>query len=253
MYLAFSTSTLQFGAAVLLEDGMVSAEYAGGHGRKNFQGFMPIVDFLMESAGNTPEDIEGIIVSTGPGSFTGLRVGLAAAKGMAQALEVPVVGVSSLAALARRVPFSDLPVRPLIDSRKGEHFSALFQCESSGRMIRLEEDICIREDRISGAVQTPTLFIGNDYRRQGALIRSCLGDRARLAPPAFWHPSASSVGALGLERLRNQDSDDLRDLVPVYFRPPDIRPGPFQKPPAPNDPRFQESKEKGEGPLGPSC
>ena len=246
MYLAFSTSTLQFGAAVLLEDGVVSAEYAGGLGRKNFQGFMPVVDFLLESTGNAPSDIEGIIVSTGPGSFTGLRVGLATAKGMAQALDVPVVGVSSLAALARRIPFSDLPVRPLLDSRKGEIFSALFQCEPSGRMIRLQDDICIREDRLFEATRAPTLFIGNDYHRQGALIRSCPGDLARLAPPSFWHPSASSVGALGLERLRNRDADDLRDLVPVYFRPPDIRPGPFQKSPAPNDPRFQESKEQGE-------
>ena len=246
MYLALSTSTLQFGAAVLLEDGTVSAEYAGGVGRKNFQGFMPVVDFLLESTGAAPSDIEGIIVSTGPGSFTGLRVGLAAAKGMAQALGSPVVGVSSLAALARRIPFSDLPVRPLLDSRKGELFTALFRCEPSGRMVRLEEDACIRESRLSESLRDPALFIGNDYRRQGRLIRSRLEDRVRLAPPSFWHPSASSAGALGLERLRNREADDLQDLVPVYFRPPDIRPGPFQQPPAPSDPRFQEREDKGE-------
>lgn len=242
MYLALSTSTLQLGAALLLEDGTVWAEYACGLGRKNFQGFMPAVDFLLQSTGGGPSDIEGIIVSTGPGSFTGLRVGLAAAKGMAQALGTPLVGVSSLAALARRIPWSDLSVRALLDSRKGELFSALFQCETSGRMIRLEADSCLREDHLCGSLQAPALFIGNDYRRQVPLIRSCLGDRARFAPPALWHPSASSVGALGLERLRNRDADDLRDLVPAYFRPPDIRPGPFQKPPAPSDPRFQESK-----------
>lgn len=245
MYLALSTSTLQFGAALLLDDGTVTAEFAGGLGRKNFQGFMPVVDFLLESTGNAPPDIQGIVVSTGPGSFTGLRVGLAAAKGMAQALGTPVVGVSSLAALARRIPFSDLPVRPVIDSRKGELFSALFQCEPSGRMTRLEEDACIREDRLFESIQDAALFIGNDYRHQGPLLRSCLGERVHLAPPAFWHPSAASVGTLGLERLRIGDADDLRDLVPVYFRPPDIRPGPVQQPPAPGDPRFRGSRDQG--------
>jgi len=238
MILALSTSTPQFGAAVLSEEGIVQAEFSVGVGRKHFRGFMPAVDFVLAASRAAPEDLTAIAVASGPGSFTGLRVGIAAAKGMAHGIGIPVIGVSSLAALARRIPFSDLPVCAMLDSRRGEFFYALFAFESSGAMKRLCEDACVREDDLPEIIRSPTLVIGNDAHRQAPVIRRVLGDRALPTPLEFWNPSASAVGVLGLERYRRGETDSLRDLVPAYFRPPDIRPGPEQSPPAPDDPRF---------------
>lgn len=238
MILAINTSTPQFGVATLREDGTLVTECAVGLRQKNFQGFMPVVDFIINSFRGSPSDIKGIAVATGPGSFTGLRVGLAAAKGIAQGLEVPVVGVPSLEALASRIPESRHPVCPLIDSRKGEVFFGLFRRESEAGLTRLQEDTCARETDLAGLFDSPCLFLGNDYGRQASLVQALLGDKAITAPPLFWHLSASAVGAVGLGRLLRGERDHLRDLVPVYYRPPDIRPGPFQRPRGEGDPRL---------------
>jgi tRNA threonylcarbamoyladenosine biosynthesis protein TsaB len=238
MILALSTSTPQFGAAVLTAEGVVLGEVASGVARRHFRGFMPAVDRLLEACGRPLAELEGIVAARGPGSFTGLRVGLAAAKGMAHGLGIPLVGVSSLEALAWRIPFSELPVCAVIDSRRGELFCGLYRRPAGAPLTPLREETCVPEAELPGHVEGPAVFIGNDHSRQAPLIRELLGDRAVPAPPALWHPAASAVGALGLERLRRGESDDLRDLVPVYFRPPDIRTGPVQAPLAPGDPRL---------------
>lgn len=226
MILAFSTSTPQFGAALMTLEGTLLAEVATGVEHRHFQGFMPAVNFLVSSCGKPLEDIEAIVVSRGPGSFTGLRVGLAAAKGMAHGLGVPLVGVSSLEALALRIPFSDLPVCAMLDSRKGELFTGLYRHSRSKSLTALCKEDCIREEDLPQHIQGSTVVIGNNYSRQFPLVRKLLGDRAVPAPPELWHPAASAVGSLGLERLVRGEIDDLRDLVPAYFRPPDIRKGP---------------------------
>jgi len=230
MILALSTSTPQFGAAVMTREGTVLGEVASGVARRHFRGFMPAVDQLIDRCGKSLDELEAIVVARGPGSFTGLRVGLAAAKGMAHGLGVPVVGVSSLEALARRIPFSDLPVCAVIDSRRGELFCGLYRRSAPGPTTALMDEGCVPEADLPRRIDAPTVFVGNDHARQAPLIRELLGDQAVPAPPELWHPAASAVGALGLERLRRGETDDLRDLVPVYFRPPDIRTGPVQQP-----------------------
>ncbi len=238
MILALSTSTPQFGAALMTPEGIVLAEVASGAARRHFRGFMPAVDFLVSSCGRSLGDLQAVIVSRGPGSFTGLRVGLAAAKGVARGLGIPLVGVSSLEALAWRIPFSEPPVCAVLDSRRGELFVGLYRRPNPAGLTALREETCVAEAELSGHVEGPVVVIGNDHARQLPLLRERLGERAVPAPPALWHPAASAVGSLGLERLRRGEADDLRDLVPAYFRPPDIRRVPPASPPAPDDPRF---------------
>lgn len=229
MILALSTSTPQFGAALMTTQGTVLAEVASGAGHGNFRGLMPAVDFMIQACKIPVEEIEAVVVAKGPGSFTGLRVGLSAAKGMARGLGIPLVGVSSLAALAFRIPFSDHPVCAVLDSRKGELFYGIYNRPLDGPVALLREEDCIRESDLQKVIEEPAVFIGNDYLRQEPLIRGILGDRFIPAPPALWHPAASAVGGLGLERYLRGETHDLCDLVPVYFRPPDIRSGPVQR------------------------
>jgi tRNA threonylcarbamoyladenosine biosynthesis protein TsaB len=209
------------------EDGTTLSEYYMASGSKNFRRFMPGIDFLLSTSKVDPKDIKALIVATGPGSFTGLRVGLSEAKGMAQGLQIPIIGVSSLEAMAAQLPYARQPVCALIDSRKEEVFAALFSWGNDKRMVRTQEHTCLKMEELPSFIAEPTLFLGNDFNKQGHLIREMLGRKAELAPAHLWNLKASAVGALGLKRFLAQDFDDLQELVPTYLRPPDIRPNPF--------------------------
>lgn len=227
MILAVNTTTRQFGLALMDMHGAVLAEYLILPKERTYGGFMPSVHALMESADVGMGEIQAISVAIGPGSFTGMRVGLAMAKGMAQGLKIPIIGVSSLEALAGQVPYVNHPICPIIDSRRGEVFTALFLWSDDNEMVRTREDTCLRiEDLASMATET-TIILGNDFNRQSPQIKEALRSKAVLAQAHLWNLRASSVGTLGLKRFLAQDFDDAQDLVPIYLRPADIRPNPY--------------------------
>ncbi|MBW1766782.1 MAG: tRNA (adenosine(37)-N6)-threonylcarbamoyltransferase complex dimerization subunit type 1 TsaB [Deltaproteobacteria bacterium] len=237
MILAVNTSTIQFSIALLKENGTILAEYFTSAGSKNFGSFMPSIHYLLKTSKSNIQDIKALVVTTGPGSFTGLRVGLSAAKGMAQSLQIPIIGVSSLEAMANLLPYTAYPICPMIHSRKGEVFTALFNCCDDHKMVRIKEDTCLKFEDLSSFIEGPTLFLGNDFNKQEHVIREMLGRKALTAPAHLWNLKASSVGTLGLERFHRHNFDDLQDLVPSYLRPPDIRPNPFTKWTLTNDTR----------------
>ncbi len=227
MILAFNTSTPQFSIALMGEEGTILSEYYMASTSKNFRQFMPGIHFMLSNSKVVTKDIKALIVATGPGSFTGLRVGLSEAKGMAQGLQIPLIGVSTLEAMAAQLPYVRQPVCPVIHSRKGEVFAALFSWSDGQRMMRTRQDTCLRIEDLPSVIAKPTLFLGNDFNKQAHLIREMLGRKAELAPAHLWNLKASAVGALGLKRFLAEDFDDLQELVPTYFRPPDIRPSPL--------------------------
>ena len=227
MILAFNTSAPQYSLAVLDIQGAVRAEYQLSSGTKHFSNFFPSLHSLLSLSQSCLHDLKALILATGPGSYTGLRVGLSAAKGMAHALRIPIIGVSSLEALAHQLPFSAHRICTIIDSRKGEVFSALFVWSEDRELVRLRNDTALKIEHLDELIDKSTIILGNDFRRQGDLLSSIHGRKALLAPAHFWGLKASSVGALGLLRFHEGDFDHLRDLVPSYLRPPDIRPTPF--------------------------
>jgi len=226
MILALNTSTRQCSIALLLKDRTVVAEQLMFEGKGHFGGLMPAVDVLLTGAGFKPKDIKCVAVATGPGSFTGLRVGLSLAKGFCHALHIPVIGISSLRALAFQLPFTPHPIAPLLSSRKGEVFTALFRWNRENELQRKEKDNCIKLDALPPLFTETTVFIGNDFLNQGNLLKEWVGSHARITPPQCWHLNASSVGALALTRFDAGDIDDPGTLIPRYYRPPEIRPKP---------------------------
>ncbi|MBW2015722.1 MAG: tRNA (adenosine(37)-N6)-threonylcarbamoyltransferase complex dimerization subunit type 1 TsaB [Deltaproteobacteria bacterium] len=225
--LALNTSSRQFSVALLKEEGDLVGELSLAPQGKNYTGLMPAVDYLLEHAGVRPRNLKAVAAAIGPGSFTGLRVGLAAAKGFCQGLDIPLIGISSLEALALQAPCCALPVCAILESRRGEVFSALFRRLEDEKVERVTEDMSIKIERLSSIVRERTFFLGNDFGRQGSLISKALGEDALLAPSSLWNPRASSVGCLALKRFHKADFDGLPDLVPTYMRPPDIRPNPY--------------------------
>jgi tRNA threonylcarbamoyladenosine biosynthesis protein TsaB len=230
MILAINTSTTQFSLALVRVNGEVLAEYLVSPGEKNFKAFMPAVYSIMDACGKDAKGLKAVVVARGPGSFTGLRVGLSTAKGVAQGLGIPIIGVGSLEAMANQLPFMKQPLCALMSSRKGEIIFALFRWDGKDGMIRDSEDRSVSFKDLSDAVQGPACFIGNNYSAQYPIIRDAIGDRAMIAPPHLWALRGSSVAALGLKRFISGDFDDITDLVPEYLSPPDIRPSPFAHP-----------------------
>jgi len=227
MIFAINTSTPQFSIALMKKEGILIEEYIVSPGRRNFRAFMPIVHSIFESTGSMIEELKAIIVAMGPGSFTGLRVGLSVGKGIAHGLQIPIIGVSSLESMAVQLPSTPYVLCPMISSRSGEVFTALFRFDREYRMLRITEDSSLSLKSLASIINGPTLFIGNDFDAQGYLVKDLIGENAFLAPPHLWNLRASTVASLGLKRFLNNDFDDIQDLVPNYKRPPDIRPNPF--------------------------
>jgi tRNA threonylcarbamoyladenosine biosynthesis protein TsaB len=220
--LALNTSTPQFSLALLEADGTLLAESVMGPGGKQFSDLMPALDFLMKGSRFTPSQLDAVIVAKGPGSFTGLRVGMSTAKGLCQALGIPLIGVSSIEALASQLPWTDLEICAVVDSRRGEVFAGRFFW-TDGRLARRSKEVCLSFENLADFVSERSLFIGNNFPSQHPLIQEALGTHVRLAPPSMWHLRASALGYAGLDRFHQNDFDDLGTLTPVYLRPPDVR------------------------------
>ena len=196
-------------------------------GKGHFGSLIPTLQFLLSSAAKEIRTLGGVAVATGPGSFTGLRVGLATAKGLCHGLEVPLVGVPSLDALANQLPFTPFPILAVLDSRKGELFTATYCWTEAGELEKTTQEASLPVSHVSSLVKMNTIVIGNNFQSQTHLLKETLGRRASFAPSHYWNLRASSLGFLALRRLHAGDVDDPQLLTPLYLRPPDIRPNPL--------------------------
>lgn len=220
--LSLNTSTKQYSLAVM-EDEILLGEYILPSGSGHFGDLMPSLDDLLIKVGLGLEKLDGLIVALGPGSFTGIRIGLSVVKGLSQCLNIPIIGIPTLFAIASQLPYLKEDICPLVTSRKGEVFTALFRWSSKDHLSRIKQDTCLRMSDLSSIIEKETIFIGNDLPNQGPILRQQLGREKLLAPANLWNLRASSVGILGLKRLKKGDSDSLSELVPIYVREADIR------------------------------
>ena len=227
MILAINTSTLQLSLALAQMDGHLQAECSLSTTRKHFGSLFPSLSFILDSLEKSLNDLHAVAVATGPGSFTGLRVGLSTAKGICHGLHLPLIGISSLEALANQIPCSDLPVTSLVDSRRGEIFAAQFLWDKeSETMNRVIDDQCLKFEDLPEICDGPTILIGNNLSSQAPILRKIMSKKAVLAPGDKWHIRGGTIARLALQRLKKGESDSPEQLSPRYFRPPDIRPNP---------------------------
>lgn len=220
--LSINTSTKQYSVAVM-KDEIVLGEYTLPSGPSHFSNLMPSIDDLLVKVGLEPHNIEGLIVALGPGSFTGIRIGLSVVKGLSQCLDIPIIGVPTLAAMASQLPYLSEDICPLVTSRKGEVFTALFRWSANGHLLRCKEDTCLKINDLGSIIEKETIFIGNDFNNQGPTLKQQFGGKKILAPANLWNLKASSLGILGLKELKKRGSDNLDELVPIYLREADIR------------------------------
>jgi tRNA threonylcarbamoyladenosine biosynthesis protein TsaB len=208
--LAVETSTLAGGAA-LLDDAHVVGEYALDVSATHSERLMGAIDRLLTDAGWTPRDLEGLAVAVGPGSFTGLRIGLSTVKGLALALGIPIAAVPTLDALAAGLPYAGLPVCPVLDARKREVYASLYRWDGSA-MRREWDYLAIAPRELSERLREPVIVLGDGADQIDS-------PHARPVRPPRRGPSPASVGALGHARLAQGDTVVPAELVPIYLRP----------------------------------
>lgn len=184
---------------------------------------LPLIGQLLQGTGLSLVDVSALAVSIGPGSFTGLRIGLSTVKGLAYGWGIPVVGVPTLEAVAARVTKWEGLICPVLDARKREVYAALFRRRSE-TIERLTEDLlCTPEQMIEriGSLDTssPCLFIGDGARAYSEQISGVLGARAALASGEVLFSTAGAVARLGAQRLTHSAPDPLGALVLRYLRP----------------------------------
>ena len=177
------------------------------------------VAMALEMAGVSKSEVEAVAVSLGPGSFTGLRIGLAAGKGMAYAWGVPLVGVPTLAALAAQFPVPGAQVAALMDAQKGNAYMALYEWREEGPVEVLPVTVCPLAEVVAkcGAVEGPVILTG-DVAQKRLAQRDDLPANVCLAPSDMIMPRAAAVARLGLRELAAGRAGSVMDMAPVYVR-----------------------------------
>jgi len=215
--LAIDTADRTAGVALLVE-GQVVADYVEASAYRHSERLFALIDEALCGAGLDRGDLSGIAVTIGPGSFTGLRVGLATAKGLAYALGVPLVGVSTLEAMARgAMPFPGV-VLPLLDARKRQVYAAVFDGrDGSKRMAaravspaRMAEDLQQTEGSILG--------LGSGLGTYQAFLSEALGERLLCAQERRWLVPPGQVAVLGAALLAEGKGGSPGAVSPVYLR-----------------------------------
>jgi len=176
-----------------------------------------LIEKAVSSNGLSLADLDGFTISIGPGSFTGLRVGVTTVKTLAWALKKPVLPVSSLEVIAQNFIGSADPVALFLDARKGKVYTALFSSDGVQGMKRLSEDQVLLPEEVLKKLSPQTMVVGDGLRRYSDLIAASGPGTFRLAPEAQWIPSAESLCRIAAGCWPSGVLDDPHRLVPQYL------------------------------------
>lgn len=204
-------------SVALTEGEQLIGEYLLSGGKGASSRLFDAIERLTTDCGVAMGEIDAFGVVTGPGAFTGLRVGIAAVKGLSLATCKPVAAISSLAMLAMNIPLSELPVCALYDARKNEVYAGLYKCRT-GLPTPIRGDAVITPEAVAEWITGPTIFVGDGALRYREQLTSLLGDLAIFAPPHVHLPRASNGAMLAYAALQRGDSVSSVDLLPVYLR-----------------------------------
>lgn len=215
--LAIDTST-KTGSVALLRNDSILAECLINLGINHSETLLPTIKTILSVAGVETEEVALFAFTAGPGSFTGLRIGASTVKGLALATGKPVVGVSTMDALALNVANSTITICPMLDARKKEVYTALYRPSRDNLPEKIGRDRVVDPEEFLKGLNGDVIFLGDGVRNYVGLIKKILHGRSHFAPPHLQHVKASAVGLIGMKKFSKGDILDLIAFVPQYLR-----------------------------------
>ena len=220
MLLAIDTST-RFAGVALWNGEVLVASMCWHSARNHTAELMPAIAHVLDMVRGGPADLVAVAVALGPGGFSALRVGISAAKGLAQPMAVPLLGVGTLEMEAYPYAGMGLPVRPLLNVGRDEVGTALFRMREGG-WEKLEGERVCAPGELMESISVPTILCGEGVAQRREYLRESLGENGIIVD---FHTPASRLAALGelaRDRLKRGDVDSLASLQPLYLRKPSI-------------------------------
>lgn len=225
--LAIETSS-KICSVALLEDEEVHAECNLNLGLRHSEFLFSLIDQVLKNSRGQLEDLEGIAVDRGPGSFTGIRIGLTAARTLAQLLNIPLIGVVSLDVLTKNIPASNFLVSPVIDALGGEVYTSLYEYKKNKWQRLVPYQLCEIESWLNRlltfevtTVQKRIFFIGDATLTYHKKIKAKFTD-SFVSSPDNLYPLARNVGYLGREKLLSKKNGFQKvitfSVLPLYLR-----------------------------------
>ena len=229
--LGIDTAT-SIASVALVEQGRALAEaqfpekgsHASGSRSNHVEVLLPLIDSVLRRGGIRITDIAGIAVSIGPGSFTGIRIGLSTAKGLVYGTSVPAIGVSTLQGNAVRAKAFEGFICSILDAGNNELYAALF--EKTGSAInRVTQDVLIPATELFQNIADVTngrrcLFLGDGVRLHQDLLKTWIGGKAATASEDSLPPLATALACIGEQTFGQRDDAAVAQLAPVYLRRP---------------------------------
>ena len=215
--LGIDTST-SCGSVGLIDDDSFIAEYLLNIPVTHSERLLGAIELILRESRCVLEDLDGWAISLGPGSFTGLRIGVSTVKGLAFATRKPVAGVPTLDALAHLISPTPYLICPILDARKGEVYAAFYRYEKGDNLEKISPYQAIRPEELVRKIDEKVIFIGDGVRTYGDYLQKTLPSLSTFPPSPIHVLYGSIVAKLGLEFLRKGESLDLAAFTPIYVR-----------------------------------
>ncbi|BEU88260.1 tRNA (adenosine(37)-N6)-threonylcarbamoyltransferase complex dimerization subunit type 1 TsaB [Selenomonas sp. TAMA-11512] len=216
LVLAIDTATMASSVALATE-GRLEAELTVETGNTHSETLLAHIEQILLMAGRTKKELDAVAVSIGPGSFTGLRIGLSTAKALSYGLSIPLVTVSTMEALAAHFPMEGARVGVLLDAQKKHAYAALYAHEHGELRPIIEPCVAVYQDFIASLEEhAPVVLVGDLPQKKRAGLACPKG--VSIAPPELIMPRAATVARLGLADLRAGRTADAMMAEPLYIR-----------------------------------
>ncbi|MHC1720510.1 MAG: tRNA (adenosine(37)-N6)-threonylcarbamoyltransferase complex dimerization subunit type 1 TsaB [Clostridiaceae bacterium] len=216
--LGIDTATESATCAVMDDDKLLG-EIVFNYKKQHSVILMEMIDSLLKNLKLDINDMDGFAVSEGPGSFTGLRIGAAAIKGLSQGTNKPFAGVSTLDSLAYNLAYTPGTICPVMDALRGNVYTALYEFEEE-TLIRKSDYLVIPIEELILLISEkggPACFVGDGTLLYKEILESSIPD-IKFAPLHLNVAKASSLTELGMKKLKNNEADNLKTFAPFYLR-----------------------------------
>lgn len=201
----------------LLENEKILSQASGDRKSSYSDHLLKMVNGVLCEAGLTLNEVDGFAITAGPGSFTGLRVGVSLVKGFILATEKPFVAVDTMEAMAALVPATEFQICPVLDARKGEVYNAIFSCREN-KLVRDTENSVTPPEKLCEGISRPTIFLGSGLTAYRGLFSEKLGPLFKESEENNDHSVAASAAVLASGRFEEKNSYDLSSLKINYVR-----------------------------------